>query len=41
MDGSVYHFYLLISSKHTYSCCKNILCFVLDGYSVGLAEKVL
>lgn len=41
MDGSVYNFYLLINSEWTYTCCKNVLCFVLDGYSVDLAEKVV
>lgn len=36
MDGSVYHFCLPTSFKCTYTCCKNVLCFVLD-----LAEKVV
>lgn len=39
MDGSVYNFYLLISSERT--CWSNLVfCFVLDGYSLGLAENV-
>lgn len=41
IDVSVCYFYLLISYECTYTCCKNVLCFVLGGYSVDLTEKAV
>lgn len=44
MDGSVYNFYLLISSEWTCTCCSNVLFFfffVLNENSIDLAEKVM